>query len=237
MESENHMEFFRAPNCPHKQVTLAVVDGRLSKPVETALAVRGITAVKTKKHRNLYEAVSFHPDMVIHHLGDEYIVYAPGTDEWFLHTLSGLGFKLIKGEACLAPAYPYDIAYNVARIGNVAMHNLRYTDTILKNELLKRDVKLVHVNQGYTKCSVSVVDENSIITSDSMIAGEAERNGINALLIKQQNRIVLNGLNHGFIGGSSGRLRSNRLGKRTPGRRKEPDEHQYDNDQERDSAP
>ena len=123
-----------------------------------------------------------------------------------LKALEFYGFKLIEGSTMLRPRYPYDIAYNVARVGKFAFHNLKYTDFVLKKELEKAGVELVHVNQGYTKCSVSVIDANSIITSDKGIAKAASKKGLDVLLIKPEENILLPGLGHGFIGGSSGMI-------------------------------
>jgi hypothetical protein len=81
---------------------------------------------------------------------------------------------------------------------------LKYTDPVLIKEAKKRDVEPVHVNQGYTKCSVSIVNTNSIITSDKGIANAAEKRGIHALLIEPDENIILPGVSHGFIGGSTG---------------------------------
>jgi hypothetical protein len=64
----------------------------------------------------------------------------------------------------------------------------------------------IDIKQGYTKCSISVVDENAIITADIGIAREAEKRGIEALLIEPSQGILLPGLDYGFIGGSSGLL-------------------------------
>jgi len=86
----------------------------------------------------------------------------------------------------------------------LAFHNLKYTDPVLANELISEGVELVHVNQGYAKCSISVVDDSSIITSDPGIAKAAEKKGLDVLLTETEEEIKLPGVKYGFIGGSSG---------------------------------
>ncbi len=61
---------------------------------------------------------------------------------------------------------------------------------------------IIPVNQGYTKCSVCVVSENSIITSDDLIAARAADAGMDVLQI-EPGHIELNGFEYGFIGGAS----------------------------------
>ncbi|MCX7748294.1 MAG: hypothetical protein N2645_15630 [Clostridia bacterium] len=198
------MRFIKIPNIPDGPASLAIVDGRISEEIEENLKASGIQLVKTLKYPGLYEAISYHPDIMVHHVANNSIVYAPGTPDGFLKPLSEKGFKMIKGETVLLFRYPNNIAYNVARVGNFAIHNLKYTDPVLLSELSKAGVELIHVKQGYSKCSVSIIDENTIITGDKGIAKAVSQKGIEVLLIDGEENIVLPGLKNGFIGGSTG---------------------------------
>lgn len=200
------MRYVEVPNIPQSKVSVAVIDGRASSEVEDLLVQSGIELLKTTAHPDVYEAISFHPDIMLHHLGGKDIIYAPGTSSKLLSTLEKKGFSLIRGETALADRYPRDIAYNVARVGGFAFHNFKYTDAVLLKELEKRGIELINVKQGYAKCSVSVVDNNSIITSDRGIARSAEKHNLDVLLIETGPEIVLKGMNHGFIGGCTGLL-------------------------------
>jgi hypothetical protein len=199
-------QFIETPNIPDKAVSLAVVDGRVCKDAGAAFAKRGVRLLKTGRHLGLYDAVTFHPDMQIHHIGGNVVVFAPGTDESLLASLRGEGFKLLAGETELSPNYPLDIAYNAARVGGFYFHYLRYTDPVLKRELEKSGIQPINVAQGYTKCSVSIIGPESIITADCGIAAAAEKAGIDVLLINSRQNISLPGMNTGFIGGCSGML-------------------------------
>lgn len=192
------------PNVPEGPVSLAVADGRLEPEAERTLLRLGVGLIKTEEHAGVQHSISFHPDIMLHHLGEEYIVYAPGTGPAFLERLRSRGFRLIQGASPLAAAYPGDIPYNVARVGKLAFHNLRFTDAVVKKELEKRGVTLVNVRQGYSKCSVSIIGEKTIITSDRGIAKAAKSQGVEVLLIGPEPGIRLPGLSGGFIGGSSG---------------------------------
>lgn len=205
------MNYVHVPNLPQSPVSLAVVDCRAGQKIISSLEALGVELIKAKIHPGVYEAISCHPDIMIHHIGRNRILYAPGTNIELLCSLSSHGFELIKGQTSLSGKYPGDIAYNAARIGNFAFHNLKYTDPVLKNELFKEEIELIHINQGYAKCSICIVSHNSIITSDVGIARIAEKHGIESFLLECDNGIVLPGLDYGFIGGSTGLLDKNKL--------------------------
>ncbi|MCX7922296.1 MAG: hypothetical protein N3B21_09840 [Clostridia bacterium] len=203
------MRYISLPNLPRQPVKLAVVDGRISSKVEESLIKHGVNIIKTLKYPLIYDAISQHPDIMLHHVQDKRIIYAPGTSADLLNQLKAYGFELIRGETVLSAKYPGNVAYNVLRIGRLAFHNTKYTDSVLKSELYKIDVEIVDVKQGYSKCAVSIVNENSIITADVGIARTAERKGIDVLLIEPEANILLPGLNNGFIGGSTGLIDEN----------------------------
>lgn len=198
------MKYIDVPNLPDGDVSLAVVDKRIEPEIAASMEKSGIKLIKTCPYPGMYEAVACHPDIILHHAGGKNIIYAPGTCSHLVNILSAYGFTPVCGKTYLSPKYPLNISYNVARIGNIAFHNLKYTDPVLREELDKQGVEFVHVNQGYTKCSVSIVDKNSIITSDNGIAKIAEKKGIEVLLIEVDKNIQLKGLDYGFIGGASG---------------------------------
>jgi len=203
------MEYVKIPNLPAKAVKLVLADRRINNETERNLAARGTGIIKVSSYKGIYNAIACHPDIMLHHLGDEYMVYAPGTDPVILDELKKLGFKLIKGNKHLDMKYPGNIAYNAARVGNYVFHNLSYMDDVLKAELEKRNVELINIRQGYAKCSISIVDENSIITSDKGIAKAGLDKGLDVLLIEPEKAIRLHELEYGFIGGSTGLLDRN----------------------------
>lgn len=203
-------KYIEIPNLPQGEVALAVVDGRINNEIEYKLNSMGIKLIKTFKNKYLYDAISYHPDVIMHHLGNEKIVVAPNVDEKFLYLLEEEGFKIILGKTPLESIYPKNIAYNVARLKDKAILNIKYTDEILLEELHKLNLDFINVKQGYAKCSICVVDENSILTSDNGIHKIAIKNSIDSLLL-EQGHIYLFELNYGFIGGSSGFVSKNKI--------------------------
>ncbi|MFZ7120367.1 MAG: DUF6873 family GME fold protein [Eubacteriaceae bacterium] len=159
--------------------------------------------IRIKKYMGVYPAISAHVDIQCFNIEKNSLLVHPLLDKKTLDEIKENNIKVIMGKSIVGEKYPENIAYNAVRVGNLVLHNTNYTDSVLKEEALLRGYKLINVKQGYTKCSVLVIDNNSIITSDSGIADVAMKNNIEVLLVDRGN-IELQGLNYGFIGGASG---------------------------------
>lgn len=142
--------------------------------------------------------VCAHPDMTLTKIEDVFVC-SPDSYEYYSDCL---GEKVIKGKTELSFHYPHDIAYNVLIYKGFAFAKAEYTDGVIKEELKKRNIKLINVNQGYAKCSAAVCSEG-IITADETIYSACVENGIKSLKIAR-GHIKLAGYDYGFIGGASG---------------------------------
>ncbi len=199
------MNFLKTSFIPDSDVSLALVDYRISAELEESLITLGIELIKTVRCQELYEAVDGHPDMQMLHIGGNRLVLAPNVFDGMAPMFKKKGFAVTKGATWLVRNYPGNIAYNVLRMGDFAFHNTKYTDAEIVKELELENVKLIHVNQGYTKCSTCVLDSRTVITSDLKLSRILGKYGIESLLIKPGG-IELKNLNYGFIGGASGLL-------------------------------
>jgi len=199
------------PNLPTNDVATLIIDGRASQKIKEALIQRKISIIPTLAHPDVYPAVAYHPDIMLHHIGENIIVYAPNTPQPLIDELNEMGFEMKRGYTLLGNKYPHTIAYNIARVGNHAFHNTRYTDPIVKELLLERGIEIIHVKQGYSKCLTCIVNQNSIITSDLEIYKKAMLVGIDALLIEPDKSIMLESFDMGFLGGATGLIGKNKL--------------------------
>ena len=111
----------------------------------------------------------------------------------------------IGDENLLSSKYPGDTRYNACSTGKYFIHNLKYTDEKLLKRAKELGLKLVDVKQGYSKCSIVVIDENSVITYDEGISKALINEGLNVLLISP-GHVKLEGYATGFIGGASGKI-------------------------------
>lgn len=183
----------------------AIVDFRADEKIFETIKKFNIIPIKTIKCDDILEPVCGHPDMVIHPIDNKSIVIAPNVFDYYASIFEYSGIKLIKGGKTLSRNYPNDIAYNVARMRNYAIHNLKYTDEVLKYYLQKSDISFVHVNQGYSKCSTACISNDRAVTSDFMIYTTVRNLGLECLYFNPNN-VYLRGYEYGFAGGCMGML-------------------------------
>ncbi|AVP53946.1 hypothetical protein C3B72_01970 [Clostridium tetani] len=177
------------------------VDGRISIEEEYNLMSLEYNIIKCPIFSLLYYAISGHPDILIHVLDEKNLILHKDIDKEFIKKLKNLNFNIKLSKNSLSSSYPMNIGLNAVNLSNVFIHNLKYTDPVLIENV--KDKNLINVKQGYTKCSVAVVSDNAIITSDKIIAQKAKEVSIDVLLIPPGD-IILPGLDYGFIGGCCG---------------------------------
>ena len=204
------MKFVEESFITNERLSLAIVDKRITIDMENKLKNYDINIIKTPSCDDTYNAIKHHPDISVCKLDVNNIVVAPNVYDYYNDILSNYNFNVIKGNSTISKKYPNNIQYNVAILGNYAIHNFKYTDNIILEYLDKFNIKKINVKQGYCKCSICIVDENSIITSDEGIHKEVIKYGIDSLLI-EKGYIDLFDLDYGFIGGCSGLISKDTL--------------------------
>lgn len=202
------MEFIEKPNTPNKRTQGVIADYRMSKQSVETLRSMGISVIFSCDVKTLYDAVSGHPDMQIHHLGGNKFVAAPEAYEHFCKAMPDA--DIIKGSKRLADKYPDDIAYNAAAFGDCLICNSACTAIEILETYKVSNRTILNANQGYAKCSICVVSENAIITADEGIYKTAAEHGIDVLKI-HEGHIKLKGMNYGFIGGATGLIAKDML--------------------------
>lgn len=186
------MGFLKTPYLPQGMVTLAVgdVENTSAKVIEPFCLA------------NLPSSMQHHADLSLCYLGEGVAICAPEAYDYYNEKLGGWNLKLIKGEKIVGSNYPSDAAYNVAIVGKKLFCKVAITDSVLLNEATKLGYKIININQGYAKCSVCPVDENSAISADRSFYKAAVKEGVDVLLITNEN-IVLEGFENGFFGGAA----------------------------------
>lgn len=118
-----------------------------------------------------------------------------------------VGGKLIFAkEPEIGAEYPQNAVFCAVALDKYFVHNLNITAPGLLDTAKNAGLILVHVNQGYTKCSCAVVDGRSVITSDKGIARALLAIGDVDVLEVAEGHVLLPGYKYGFIGGASGRV-------------------------------
>ena len=188
-----------------------MIDERMRSIEKETLKCLGYELIEIKKSTNVYPEISSHVDIFACKIKDKIIV------EKHIYDILKNKFKrkIIKGTSTVQNVYPNDINYNVCIVGNKAIHNFKYTDSKITQELEKNNFERINVKQGYSNCSIAVIDENSIILSDKGLYNSLENAGIDMLFLDYIPNIKLLNENgeysqkNGFIGGAISRIGDN----------------------------
>lgn len=185
------------PNLPKGEVKHIILGEKYKDMLEKPLISRGIIPVWLPDNPNVDYRLSGHADLSAVHLKENEIAIVKGN--CIDKELTSVGFRVKTVNVKQSSAYPKDVALNFCIVGEYCICNKKTASAELIASL---PYKLIECTQGYTKCSVLVVDDNSIITSDRIIAEKAKVNGLDVLLI-DDSFVKLEGFNKGFIGGSA----------------------------------
>lgn len=153
----------------------------------------------------VYGSISSHPDIYLTRLDERTVICSPGIPGGVRSKLLSFGMAIIEGECVPRGKYPFTAAYNAARVGKTLFANTRSADKVLMREAVVRGLRIVHVEQGYSACSVVAVGDDGLITSDAGIAAAARGAGLDVLEVSCGN-ISLAGQRYGFLGGASGEV-------------------------------
>ena len=187
-----------------------IIDNRMRKIEKEKLKKFGYNLIEIKGCPKVYEEISSHVDIFVCKIGKKIIV-EPSQYEYVKSQISD---NIEKGNENISEKYPFDIKYNVCTIGKKALHNFQYTDSKIKEELEKQGYQLINTTQGYTNCSIAVIDKNSAIVTDKGLYKILEKNNVDVLYLDYEPNIKL--LNkekysnrNGFIGGGISRIGDN----------------------------
>jgi hypothetical protein len=198
------------PYVPNKKIDIAIINKDASSEIFQAIESMGIRTIPTIEAPCLQGPVANHPDMVLSPLPDGSVVAAPEVWEYYYNKLENYGIKVIKGGTDLEGRYPKDVPYNVTYLKDTLIHRLDVTDGVILDFAEKLNLKRLNIRQGYSKCSLVIVDERSGITSDSGIFKALSEEGFDILLIQPGN-IRLPGFKYGFIGGATGLISQDKM--------------------------
>ena len=182
-----------------------IIDNRMRLVEKNKLKELGYNLIEINRNNNVYEEISSHVDIFTCKIGNVLVI------EPSLKISLPLEYMVVSGEECIGLKYPTDIKYNVCTIGKKAIHNFQYTDSIIKEELIKQGYELINTTQGYTNCSIAVIDENSAIVTDKGLYKILKKHNIDVLYIEYEPDIKLltsEGYSNrkGFIGGAISRV-------------------------------
>lgn len=193
---------------------MIIVDNRIRKIEMEFLNKLDRNILALPSINNVYEEISSHVDIYISKIKDTLIIEKAMYDNIKEKVLDN-DICIVRGNETVKNPYPNDILYNVCVIGNNAIHNFKYTDKKLLEIIDKKGLNKININQGYSNCSIAVIDDNSAIVSDKKIANMLQEYGIDTLYIDEKLDIKLLDKKgnyskmSGFIGGAIARIENN----------------------------
>lgn len=194
-----------------------IIDERMRQIEKRKLSELGYNIIEIKQSDKVYQEISSHVDIFVCKT-ERNIIVEPNKFKYIKDKLeneksqfSNEDKRILSGNEEINAKYPYDIKYNVCIIGRKALHNFEYTDSKLKTELIKQGYELINTTQGYTNCSIAVIDNNSAIVTDKGLYKILQKHNINVLHLEYEPDIkLLNSTEYsnrkGFIGGAISRL-------------------------------
>ena len=184
-----------------------IVDCRTRKIEKDKLKELGFELIEIKPSKNVYEEISSHVDIFTCKIGNT-IIIEPSQYAQIIDKIENKNIK--KGREKVSSKYPEDIKYNVCIIGKKAIHNFKFTDLSVKEELEAHNYELIPTTQGYTNCSIAVIDDNSAVVTDKGLYKILQKHNVDVIFIKEPDIKLLTrkGFSDkkGFIGGVINRI-------------------------------
>ena len=180
-------------------VSAVLMGEKYFEMLSPALNGRGIRVYSVPDNPCVDTRLSGHADLSICHAGGRQLFAANYLRDSVLNDeLCRLGFEISYIDDLQTPVYPKDSQLNVCVIGKCVV----YCNGVSCDSIVKYFDNSLVIKQGYVKCNICVVDENSVITSDVDAARKLGNAGYDVLQIRP-GYIDLEGFPYGFIGGSS----------------------------------
>ena len=183
-----------------------ITDERISLSSLSRLRQEGFSPLLMPPATYLQSAVASHTDMLIFIGFDRLFChrhYYESNKELICRICEASGKTLTLSDEPTGEKYPLDVLFNACLVGNRLICNYKTVSKLILDAAQCSGCEIISVPQGYTKCSVTVVSDNAVITADKAIAAACKNAGIDVLEISE-GHISLPPYDFGFIGGASG---------------------------------
>lgn len=163
------MESFKAvatPNLPQNKALHCLIGSGNTAEADELTQV-GVIPLGITPNPELDVEIRSHADVLSFNCGKgKLLTYNECVGE-LLKDIPCVACKVI--EKAVKSPYPYDVSLNAAFFGDKIICNRNYVAREILDYAECNGLKLIHTNQGYSKCSVCIVSENAVITADDNI--------------------------------------------------------------------
>ena len=187
---------------------IAIIDQRIDSASLLTLKNTGAELFLMPPAAFLQTGVASHPDMLIFCGFGKLFCHERyySENQLLIDAVAGAsGLELTLSREDIGAEYPRDVKFNAALVGNTLICNKKTVSKLILDAAEDAGAKIIHVPQGYTKCSTAIISDNAIITADKPIYNACMGAGIDALLVSEGG-VELPDYNCGFIGGASGNI-------------------------------
>lgn len=201
-------KFIEKPNLPQNRVKHCIISENAENAINFLNKI-GIETLTVKKSTILDDEISSHADIQFSYIGIKTAFVAPNQKR-LIEKLNNLGCRVEGAEFEPFSPYPNDILFNHVFLNDCFIAKLDSTSEKVLKFADNNDYKLVNTKQGYSKCSICIINEKAIITEDVGITRLLKKSQIDVLTIKPD-FITLSDDHFGFLGGASGKISSNEI--------------------------
>lgn len=194
-------------NLPGSKVK-SVLLGENNEIVRTYLTGNGIECIELKINPLLDEETNNHADMLCSYCGNGSFIFSQ--KDAAVDTLIKEYNADVSIQKGICSPYPCDVALNACFLNKYLLCREVSLSALLKSYCSKNKIDIINTKQGYSKCSVCVVNEKSVITEDEGIAYLLKKYQFDVLLLNRGG-VYLSDRHCGFIGGCSGLVNKNVL--------------------------
>ena len=191
------------PNLPNKKVNTVVLSN-INQEIVSNIQGYGIKTIFTDKINSLLPFEQTHADMQFLPINNTTAAVLDNAYKLIENT-SKLYKTFLKISLNLDISYPNNVILNHTILNNNVICLRKNIPTKLLEVYDANNFKIIDTKQGYSKCSICIVSDNAVITSDSSIYNACIKNKLDVLKIAK-GQITLQGTDYGFIGGCSGKL-------------------------------
>ena len=147
-----------------------------------------------------YDAISGHPDIFFCPTPAGLIV-APNLPEKYFAILDQYKINYIKSSLPVGQEYPETAQYNSLVTNKFIFQNPAVSEPEI--EKLNTELEIIPIKQGYVRCNLIALPNETFITSDRGIEKSLKQHKLEVLYI-DPTCVKLDGFEHGFFGGDCG---------------------------------
>jgi hypothetical protein len=180
---------------------LILLDKKMPEAAKVKLAAYG-DIVEFATEGITYEAISGHPDIFFCPTPAGLIV-APNLPEQYFSILDQNLIPYQKGSLPVGKEYPETALYNSLVTDKFIIQNSALSEPIIYD--LNTNLKIIPVKQGYVRCNLIALPNETFITSDHGIEKSLKLRNLEVLYV-DPSCVKLDGFENGFFGGACGVL-------------------------------